>query len=78
MVIVLVTCHNLLASLANREGIINDDRCRECREVGMRETVEHFHYFCAALSRTRLRYLVFALDPILFKDPMLFVEGSIA
>lgn len=38
-------------------GIINDDTCRKCRIVGMRETLEHIHCLCPTLSRTRLGYL---------------------
>lgn len=37
----LMTGHNLLALHASRMGISNDDPCRKCREVGIREELEH-------------------------------------
>lgn len=40
-VVAQVTGHNLLPSHASHLGVINNDTCKKCREVGIRETLEY-------------------------------------
>lgn len=52
-----LTGHCLLGKMAKRLGLITDDLCRACQDIGVVEDVRHMLCECPSLMRGRLRLL---------------------